>query len=463
MSAPGFRARLAAIHLVLIGVILIATGVAGHWGLSRAVHQQLDAALLAVAETEAGVLAADPAAPAVVREPAHGAPALERLDRLVQVIDARGAVLARSANLSAASLPVSPAMLAGLARGEQIFETLPDFGGEPVRLVSVPVAGGTRAVLVAGSLDDVRSVMRAAALWFAAMAVALLAAVGIAGYWLTGGAFRAIDRVVVRARGIGDTNLGERLPHPGTDDEIGRLVDTLNAMLARLETAFDTQRRFTADASHELRSPLSRLRAEIEITLRHPRERDEYLEALRSCLEEAERLTRLTDELLLLARLDAAQERAPTDPVALATVVDWVVGHMTPVADARRIVLAVEASPHAVVRMASGQVALVLNNLVGNALKFSPSQGVVTIRAAVDGEEVVLSVSDTGPGIAPDEFTKIFERFYRGSSTRAADVDGTGLGLALARSIVQAHGGRIAASNLPDGGALFSVRLPLAV
>lgn len=461
-----FRTRLTFTHLALIVVILALTGFAGHWGLSRAIHQQLDSALVALAETEVGSLPADPNAPVIVHDPAKGPvaePALDRLDRLVQVIDMRGTVLARSANLGSSSLPVSPAMLAQLAVGGRAFETLPDFGGEPVRLVAVPAPGSARAVLVAGSLDDVRSVMRAAGLLFAAMAIALLAAVGIAGRWLTGGAFRTIDQIVLRVRDIGDATLGERLPHPGTRDEIGRLVDTLNAMLARLEAGFDAQRRFTADASHELRSPLSRLRAEIEITLRHPRAREEYLDALRSCLEEAERLTRLTDELLLLARADAAQERVPTAPVALAGVVDEAVRLLTPTAAERQIGLAVEASPYAVVRMAPGQASLVLNNLLGNALKFSPPQGVVTVRAVVDGGDVLLSVSDMGPGIAPEDLTRIFDRFYRGASTRGADVSGVGLGLALAQSIVQAHGGRIVASSLEGGGALFSVRLPLAV
>ncbi|QEI04439.1 HAMP domain-containing protein [Pigmentiphaga aceris] len=466
MNALSFRARLTFIHLMLITVILVLTALAGHWGLSRAIHQQLDSALVALAETEIGSLPTDPDAPVIVHDPANGPiaePALDRLDRLVQVIDMRGAVLARSANLGPSSLPVSPSMLAELATGETAFETLLDFGGEPARMVAVPAPGGKRAVLVAGSLDDVKAVMQAAGLLFAAMAVALLTAVGIAGHWLTRGAFRTIDQVVLQVRDIGDTNLGERLPHPGTRDEIGRLVDTLNDMLARLETGFDAQRRFTADASHELRSPLSRLRAEIDITLRYPREREEYLEVLRSCLEEAERLTQLTDELLLLARADAAQERVPTAPVAIASVVDEAVRLLTPVADERQIAFAVEASPYAVVRMAPGQASLVLNNLLGNALKFSPPQSVVTIRAVVDSGEVLLSVSDMGPGIAPEDLTRIFDRFYRGASTRGADVTGVGLGLALAQSIVHAHGGRIVASNLADGGALFSVRLPLAV
>src|SRR5262249_44291886 len=151
-------------------------------------------------------------------------------------------------------------------------------------------------------------------------------------------ALRPIDRVVTTARRLGDTNLAERLPHPGSRDEIGRLVETLNDMLSRIERGIEAQRRFTADASHELRSPLSRLRAELEVTLRRPRDRAEYEEALRSGLEEVERLSRLTDELLVLARLDAGEGREPAAyPVSLAPILDDALRRLEPEAGRRGV------------------------------------------------------------------------------------------------------------------------------
>lgn len=300
-----FRQRLVLTHWTVIVVIVACSALAGWWQLSRLVHGQLDAALLTLADTEAGMQVESHGQPVRVHErpPGSAPPSLVRLDRLVQIVNARGEILARSSNLGDAMLPAPPALLDELASGGQaVFQTLPSFGEEPLRMVSLPaVANGKPVVIqVAGSLDDVHNVLESATILFGIMAAALLAAVGAAGSVLTRRAFRGINDVVKQARLIGDANLGERLPHPGTTDEIGQLVDTLNAMLDRLEQAFDQQRRFTADASHELRSPLSRLRTEIEVTLRRPRESQEYVDTLRSCLDEVGRLTRLIEELLML-------------------------------------------------------------------------------------------------------------------------------------------------------------------
>src|SRR5713101_9364862 len=154
------------------------------------------------------------------------------------------------------------------------------------------------------------------------MSVVILAAIGLSGALLARRALRPIDRMVTRARHIGEGNLTERLPHPGTRDEIGRLVETLNEMLARLERSFEIQRRFTADASHELRSPLSRLRAELEVMLRRPRSTAEYEETLRSCLDEVQRVQSLIEELLELARIDARQDPASAEPTAVNEIVE---------------------------------------------------------------------------------------------------------------------------------------------
>src|SRR5262249_41265056 len=155
-----------------------------------------------------------------------------------------------------------------------------------------------------------------------------------------------IDRVVSQARRIGESSLAERLPHPGGQDEIGRLVETLNDMLERIERSFEVQRRFTADASHELRSPLSRLRAELEVTLRRARERAEYEEAARSCLDEVERLSWLTEELLGLARLDAGEGRqTPSGTVPLTPIVEEAVRRLGPEAERRDVTLTMVPCP----------------------------------------------------------------------------------------------------------------------
>jgi two-component system OmpR family sensor kinase len=462
-----FRRRLALAHGAAIVIVLALAALGGYWGLSKAVHGQLDAALLALAETEIGMLAEDADKPAVVHEAPHGAaaPSFVRLDRLIQIIDADGQVLARSSNLGEAQLPTPGTLMARLAAGETVFETLTGFGEEPTRIVSVPVAGRTpwRAVQVAGSLDDTNQVMQSAGLLFVLLGIALFVALGTAGASLTNRVLRAIDDVVQHAQRIGDAHLGERLTHPGTRDEIGRLVDTLNEMLGRLETSFEAQRRFTADASHELRSPLSRLRTEIELALRRPRDAAAYEATLRSCMEEAERLTLLVEELLALARLDAGQERGPAETVCLNELMQEAAQRSEPTARERDVAIAIEASPVVNARVARGAASLVLANLLDNALKFSPPGSRVRLAATEQGAHALLSVSDTGPGLQRDELDRVFERFYRGSAARAGGAPGVGLGLALSQAIVQAHGGGIDAASPPGGGAVFTIRLPLAI
>jgi two-component system OmpR family sensor kinase len=466
--APTFKTRLVLWHMAVAALILAVAAAAAQWALSRAVLRTIiDDAILALAESEAAALLAEPTGPIRIHEMAPGTapPSFVRLDKFVQILDLDGRVVARSATLGTARLPTPPALLARLRAGEALFETRHDFGEEPIRIVSLPVpAGAPRyAVQVAMSLDDAYVVLRTARWLFLGLSLTILTGIGLTGALLARRALRPIDRIVTTARRLGEGSLAERLPHPGTRDEVGRLVATLNDMLARIEQGVEAQRRFTADASHELRSPLSRLRAELEVTLRRPRERGEYEEALRSCLEEVERLSRLTDELLVLARLDAADGREPAGPpVPLGPILDDALRRLAPEADRRGIALTVDPAPPLAVRAASSAVGLVITNLLDNAVKFSPPGSRVRIGVTAAGDEAVLSVSDAGPGISAEELPRLFQRFHRGHAARATDAPGVGLGLAICQTLVERNGGRIAVENPPDGGATFRVHLPLA-
>ena len=456
------RRRLMLAHLGAVVVIVSTAAAAGWWQLSRAVNGQLDAALLALAETETVILA-DHRGPVTVHDsgPDNTAPSLSRLDRLVQIIDARGTVLARSANLNVATLPAPPALLARLADGVPLFDTLPDAREEPLRMVTVPVHanGQLLAVQVAGSLDDIDHLMQAAALLFGTMAAALLATLGYAGARLTRGTLHAIDGMVDQAHRIGEASLHERLPHPGTDDEIGHLAGTLNAMLERLEHAFDMQRRFTADASHELRSPMSRLRTEIEVTLRRPRAEAEYVDTLRSCLDEVQHLTGLVEALLLIARVDAGEHGGAAATSDAATLVAGCVRRALPAALEKHVVIVLQAAPECAVQIPLAPATLVLANLIDNAVKFSPPGRHVTVSMARTGATLMIAVADQGPGIDAADLPFLFERFYRSAVARAT-VPGVGLGLALAHAVALQHGWRISAANSAEGGARFTLAVP---
>ncbi|WP_332852082.1 ATP-binding protein [Duganella sp. S19_KUP01_CR8] len=466
-SRLNFRRRLALVQTAVIVSVLSVAAIAGYLSLSDAVNEQLDGALLALAETESAMLRAAPDQQPKVHDAEQGAtpPSLARLDRWVQIVDAQGRVVARSANLGAASLPAPPALLARMAAGDTMFQTLDHFAEEPVRIVSLPVQTKPfrYTVQVAGSLDDVRHVVASASRMFLGMALVLLVALTVASASITRWVFRSIDDIVRQAQRIGDANLDHRLPHPGTRDEIGRLVDTLNDMLDRIDQSFQIQRRFTSDASHELRSPLSRLRAEIEITLRRPRDTAEYVDTLRSCMEEVERLTLLVEELLALARYDAGQDRDASAATALDQIAAGAIERARPMAQQRNVSLSLQAGA-APVRAAIGEGAatLIIVNLLENAVKFTPAGGAVSIDVTQDGDCACLRIADSGPGISVDDMPHLFDRFYRGASARSGDVAGVGLGLALTQTIVHGHGGRIEAANLPAGGAAFTVHLPRA-
>jgi len=460
-----FHRQLALIHLVMIVVIIACVAFAGWWELSRLVSGQFDAALVALAETEVDMLADSKGQLVRVHEaPAETTPpSLMRLGRLVQIIDAKGKVLARSGNLGVAQLPAPPTLLAQLAVGDTVFETLQHFYEEPLRIVSVPtvVNGKMLAVQVACSLDDVNHILESAKIPFAILAVTLLAAVGTTGIVLTGRMFRAINCVVDQAHSIGEASLHERLPHPGTTDEIGHLVDTLNAMLGRIERAFDIQRCFTIDASHELRSPLSRLRAEIEISLRRERENGEYIATLRACLDEVERLTLVVEKLLMLARVDVDQEHDPIEEVSLNALAEEATRRLAPLARERHIQLIVEGEIPVSTSVAHRPTGLVLNNLLDNALRFSPQGSEVRVRVAVVQGRAMISVTDQGASIADEDIPHVFDRFYRGAGACAGAVEGLRTGLALTQAILRVYGGQVEVANAPAGGVVSIVYLPL--
>lgn len=465
--ALNFKARLSLWHMVAVTAILTAAAVASNWAFARLVRDQVDDALIALARTEALAVSADADRAMRVHEDAPGTapPSFVRLDKFVQIVSFDGVVIARSGTLGTARLPAPIPLLERIRRGDTVFQTVEDFGEEPIRMVSLPFSAGGRpyAVQVATSLDDARAVLRAARWLFLVVAIAILGAVVATGALLARRALRPIDQIVSQARRIGESSLAARLPHAGIQDEIGRLVETLNDMLERIERGFEVQRRFTADASHELRSPLSRLRAELEVTLRRPRDAGEYEEALRSCLEEVERLSWLTDELLGLARLDAGEGRdAPAAPVPLTPIVEEAVRRLMPEAERREVTLVTPAFPPLIVKVAPRAASLAVANVVDNAVKFSPSGGQVTIRVFADDGDAVIAVADTGPGVVADEIPLLFERFHRGSAARVAEVPGVGLGLAISRALVEGQGGKIAVDSSPGKGATFSIRLPLA-
>jgi heavy metal sensor kinase len=285
---------------------------------------------------------------------------------------------------------------------------------------------------------------------------------GGGGWVLARRALRPVDRIAETARRISAEHLAARLEETGANDELSRLVQTLNEMLERLDASFHQIRQFSADASHELQTPLTILKGEIEVALRTPRTPDEYQGILSSALEEINRLTRLVEGLLLLARADAGVLRMDRKPVDLSQLVEEVYGQAKILADARPLTLLLEEMEPLTIPGDYDRLRRVLLNLVDNGIKYTPAGGRVALSLRREGQWASLRIADSGIGLSPEELQKIFERFYRSAEARSRGEGGAGLGLCIARSIVEAHGGKIQVASARGKGSTFTVLLPLS-
>ena len=320
----------------------------------------------------------------------------------------------------------------------------------------------TVVIRVARSLAPLREELRTL-LFVLLVGLALgVGLAGAAGSFLAWRALLPVAAMADRARRITADHLAERLPVQNDKDELGRLATVFNQTLERLESSFDRLRRFTADASHELRTPLTAIRAVGEVALRESRSSDECRAVIASMLEEADRLTRLVDDLLSLSRADAGEARLVRQDVDLAELAREVANHLAVLAEEKRMTLDV-STPHAVIISADRAVLRrAVVNLLDNAIQYSPTGSAVHIEVRSRGESAVLEVTDQGPGIPAEHHARIFDRFYRVDRARARQSGGTGLGLAIARWAVAAHGGSIDLASTPGQGCTFRILLPRA-
>ncbi len=291
--------------------------------------------------------------------------------------------------------------------------------------------------------------------------VGLLAAVG-GGYWLAGRALAPVHRITSTAQTISAKSLSQRVVVANPSDELGQLAETINGMIGRLEHAFDSMRQFTADAAHELLTPLTAMRTEVEVALRAERPPEQYRRVLASVLEEVERLSKLADSLLLLSREDAKIVQTPKEWIRLDAVVQEVAGHMEAVAGASGIRMRVHELPAVTVQGDPDGLRQVFFNLLDNAVKYTPQGGTVAVRGLVEDNQIVIEVSDTGVGIPTESLSRVFDRFYRVDKSRSRELGGTGLGLSISKAIIERHHGRIEVQSAVGQGSTFRVVLPLA-
>ncbi|MGA9973551.1 MAG: ATP-binding protein [Candidatus Sulfotelmatobacter sp.] len=310
-----------------------------------------------------------------------------------------------------------------------------------------------------GQIIATLSLFRRYLLMFAPL---LLLAAASGGYWLSRRALSPVDALTRTARGISGSNLGERLEKLTTGDELQRLSDTLNEMLARIEGAFLRVTQFTADASHELRTPISLIRTEAEIVLRKSRGEAEYREALRHILLEAERTSSLVEELLSLARADSGRENLHLATFDLRAAIVETAREWRQLLETRGLQFAEEfANCQLPVLGDRSAMQRLLAILLDNAVKYTPSPGVIELRLEARDNKAIIALRDSGIGISEHDQRKIFERFYRVDKARSRELGGAGIGLAIADWIVQQHKGSLVVKSSIGIGSTFFVELPL--
>ena len=285
-------------------------------------------------------------------------------------------------------------------------------------------------------------------------------AAGLGGYWLARGALAQVDRMTERARTITAERLGERLPVENPADELGRLASVFNDTLARLESSFEQMRRFTTHVSHELRTPLTAIRSVGEVGLRRADDTEAYRMVIGNMLEDADRLSGLVERLLLLSKGDTGQITLSTEPIDLSELAQGVVTHLSVLAEEKQQAMTIEC--RGTCRCVGDRLVLrqALINLVDNAIKYTPVGGQINVEVSQGTEDLLVEVTDTGPGIPESLQHRIFDRFWRGAPDQSAGTAGTGLGLALAKWAVEANFGELSYERSTQGGSVFRIKMP---
>jgi signal transduction histidine kinase len=444
------RVRLTFAFASVIALVLAATGVLVYAQLARDLDARTDAGL---AERQAQI-----------RALASGEAQPQRLialsgERLAQIYRGSGALLASSRRLAADR--VLTAKQVQRARRRVLLTDASVRGTDDGARLRAFAVAADRVVVIGEPLDDREHALQRLALLLALALPGALLLASLAGYQVARAALRPVERMRTTAARIGEGDLKQRLPQPGTDDELDRLAETLNDLLARLATAVERERRIVGDASHELRTPISVLRTRLDVALLG----DDDPMRLRAVIEDArrdsQRLSRLADDLLVLARADQGRLPLRLQPLDVHDILEHTAArHATSVGAAgRRVVVGNRIGGGAVVLADSDHIARALDNLVVNALRHGTGDIEVCADTAEHGA-VAVSVRDHGDGY-PDAFLPhAFERFSQADDSHGQA--GSGLGLAIVHAITHAHGGAVTAANHPDGGALTTITLPHA-
>jgi heavy metal sensor kinase len=484
MVFKSLRFKLTLWYVLILAVLLVFFSSFLYFTLSNILYRSVDNKL----QSLAGLIASESASPlskfgfADIDQTLEASMNLKPIGKFIQVLDESGNIGQKSENLKNVQLPISLNTLRNASKGQITFETSRSFRNTPLRIVTLPVVEDnhiTRIIQVASSLEDVEDALNSLFTILIITVPSTLMLASLGGQFLANKALRPVDQITQTARLITSQNLNQRIKPLKVEDEISRLIETFNDMIFRLDKSFHQIKQFSSDASHELKTPLTILKGEVEVALRRGRTSPEYEQILRSNLEEINRMSNIVDSLLLLSRTDIEEVPLNREDINLTEILNNVVVQVDILAQAKQIQIQTSNSNGDIHVPGDGlRIRELLLNLIDNGIKYTPAGGSVTVRLEKvfermpagknpDGLEdkpigfVKMIVSDTGIGIEKKDQEKIFDRFYRVDKARSREQGGSGLGLSICKWIVQAHQGEISVESELGKGSSFIVKLPL--
>ncbi len=464
MTPLSLRARLTLFYSAVLTVLLAVFGLIFYNALGLVIERRLTDELTTRAQYLANHERISNGGPQLVfnpdnREEAYLVHSAARYYQVFQLPS--GTLVVQSQELDLLGVRLSPEAARSLANAPEYSDL--QLEQERLRFHNAIMPGNNESYLVRVGIpltpaDDAQRGFLRSLLFLTPIGVLLAAAVG---WEMSRRALRPMRTLANAARQIDIEQLQQRLPTRGTNDEVDEVAHAFNETLARLENSVGQMQQFTASISHELRTPLTALRGEAEIALLEARSVDEYKHVLASQLEEFDKLSHMINQLLVLASAEAGEIQWTDQRVDLSALTASLADQLDPVATNKKITLETDVPPNINIRGDASWIERVILNLLDNAIKFTPEGGRVKISVTAEAGQVILRVQDNGIGIPPESLPHIFDRFYRAEPSRSKQIEGVGLGLALARWIVEKHRGRILAESQPGQGTTLTVILPL--
>src|SRR4030043_612616 len=483
MDFRSLRFKLTLWYVLILGILFISFSSFLSLPLSRSLYRDVDHKLRSLAE----LIASESTSPLSkfgfgnIDQALEATMNLKPIGKFIQVLDESGRIGRTSENLKSVQLPISLNALRNGSKGLVTYETNHSLGNTPLRIITYPVKENnqvTKMIQVASSLEDVEDALNTLLIILIVTVPSILMIASLGGQFLANKALKPVDRVTQTARMITSQNLNQRIQTLKVKDEISRLIDTFNEMISRLDQSFRQIKQFTTDASHELKTPLTILKGEVEVALRKKRMAQEYEQTLKSNLEEINRMSKIVDDLLLLSRADIGEIRLKKEDINLTKILRELVAQMNILAQPKNI--NIETSNHHEDIHIFGDVLRIRElflNLIENGIKYTEEGGAVNItlekdtllldhkQSSLAGEKqekfVKVIVSDTGIGIAEEDQERIFDRFFRVDKARSREQGGSGLGLSICKWIVEAHHGEILIESEIEKGSSFIIKLPL--